>query len=60
MVSIPKKKWRKNYLKYDTVIYRITDEMIMILEFFNEKEDFIRQMFGILTTTQETLDYWGE
>lgn len=75
MVFIPKKKWRKNWLKYDTekdcnyfmlfiehnyFIYRITDEMIMILEIFNEKEDFMWQMFGIVTTSQETIDYWGE
>jgi hypothetical protein len=34
--------------------------MIMILEIFNEKEDFMYQMFGISTTSKETLDYWGE
>lgn len=31
----------------------------MILEIFNEKEDFMRQMFGVVTTSQETIDYWG-
>lgn len=45
----------KNYF-----IYRILDDMIMILEIFNEKEDFMYQMFGIVTTSQETIDYWGE
>lgn len=50
MASILKKKWRKNWLKYDT-------EKDC---FFNEKEDFMRQMFGIVTTSQETIDYWGE
>lgn len=45
----------KNYF-----IYRILDDMIMILEIFNEKEDFMYQMFGIATTSQETIDYWGE
>lgn len=23
-------------------------------------EDFMRQLFGINTTSQETIDYWGE
>lgn len=45
----------KNYF-----IYRILDDMIMILEIFNEKEDFMYQLFGIVTTNQETIDYWGE
>lgn len=45
----------KNYF-----IYRILDDMIMILEIFNEKEDFIYQLFGIVTTSQESVDYWGE
>lgn len=41
-------------------IYRFTDEMVLILEIFNEREDFMYQMFGIVTTSQETIDYWGE
>lgn len=45
----------KNYF-----IYRILDDMIMILEIFNEKEDFMYHLFGIVTTSQETIDYWGE
>lgn len=45
----------KNYF-----IYRIMDDMIMILEIFNEKEDFMYQLFGIVTTSQENIDYWGE
>ena len=24
------------------------------------KEDFMRKLFGIVTTSQETIDYWGE
>lgn len=41
-------------------IYRILDEMILVLEIFNEKEDFMYQLFGVITTSQDTLDYWGE
>lgn len=48
------------FISHNYFIYRITDDMIMILEIFNEKEDFMYQMFGIVTTSQETLDYWGE
>ena len=40
--------------------YRILEDVIMILEVFNEKEDFIYHLFGIVTTSQDTLDYWEE
>ena len=45
----------KNYF-----IYKILDDAIMILEIFNEKEDFMYQLFGIVTTSQDTIDYWDE
>lgn len=48
------------FVEHNYFIYRTTDEMIVILEIFHEREDFIYQMFGIVTTSQETLDYWGE
>ena len=48
------------YIEHNYFIYRLTEELIIILEIFHEKEDFVRQMFGVVTTTQETIDYWGE
>lgn len=48
------------FVEHNYFVYRITEEMIMILEIFHEKEDFIYQMFGVTTTSQETLDYWNE
>ena len=48
------------YIKHNYFIYRITDDKIIIVEIFNEKEDFMYQMFGIVTTSQETIDYWDE
>lgn len=48
------------FIEHNYFIYRIMDDMIMILEIFNEKEDFMYQLFGIVTTSQETIDYWNE
>lgn len=48
------------FIEHNYFIYRIMDDMVLILEIFNEKEDFMYQMFGIVTTSQETLDYWDE
>ncbi len=47
-------------IDHNYVIYRVTQDKIFVLEIFNEKEDFMYQMFGIVTTSQETLDYWNE
>lgn len=48
------------FVEHNYFIYRILEDGIMVLEVFHEKEDFLYQMFGIVTTTQETIDYWGE
>lgn len=49
------------FLEQNYFFYRIKDkDTILILEMFNEKEDFMRKIFGIVTTSQETIDYWGE
>ncbi|MDE7207459.1 MAG: type II toxin-antitoxin system RelE/ParE family toxin [Lachnospiraceae bacterium] len=48
------------FIEHNYVIYRIVDNCIMILEIFNEKEDFIYHLFGIVTTSQESLDFWDD
>lgn len=48
------------FIEHNYFIYRILDELILVLEIFNEKEDFMYQLFGVVTTSQETLDYWDE
>ena len=45
----------RNYL-----FYRIERDKIIIAEMFDEREDFMYKLFGIATTTQESLDYWNE
>lgn len=42
------------------VFNRIEDEYVRIVNIYNEKEDFMWQLFGIDTTSQETIDYWDE
>lgn len=48
------------FVEHNYFIYRILDDVILILEIFNEKEDFMYQLFGVVTTSQDTLDYWDE
>lgn len=48
------------FVEHNYFVYRIFEDKILILEVFNEKEDFIYQLFGIVTTSQESLEYWGD
>ncbi len=33
---------------------------LQVMEMYDEREDFARTLFGIVTTSKETLGYWGE
>ena len=46
---------RQHYL-----VYRIEARKIVIVQMFNEREDFMMKLFGISGRTQESIDYWGE
>lgn len=49
------------FIEHNYFFYRTKDKhTILILEMFHEKDDFMRKLFGIVTTSQETIDYWGE
>lgn len=40
--------------------YKVLGDTVIVLEMFNEKEDFMKKLFNIATTSQETMDYWDE
>ncbi len=49
------------FIEHNYFFYRVKNKnTILILEMFHEKEDFMRKLFGIVTTSQETTDYWKE
>lgn len=52
--------YRYLYVSRNYVFYSVESECIKIVNIYNEKEDFMWLLFGIDTTPQETLDYWGE
>ena len=45
----------KNYF-----LYYIEGNNVNVMEMYDEREDFARTLPGIITTAQETLDYWDE
>lgn len=48
------------HIEHYYIFYRIEDNCIFISDIYNEREDFMRKMFGINLRTQESQDYWGE
>ena len=52
--------YRYIFVSRNYVFYSIEDNYIRIVNIYNEKEDFIWQLFGIDTTPRETIDDWGE
>lgn len=52
--------YRYLYIGHNYLFYRIEKEQIVIVELFEEKEDFMWKLFGIETTPQSTYDYWEE
>ena len=56
--------WRKKYYVIyshkNYFLYYIEDEQVNVMVMYDEREDFARTMFGIISTAQEMLDYWDE
>lgn len=52
--------YRYLYVGHNYLFYRIEKDKIIIAEMFDEREDFMYKLFGISTTSQESLDYWDE
>jgi len=52
--------YRYLYAGHNYLFYRIESSRIIIVEMFDEREDFMYKLFGISTTSQESLDYWNE
>lgn len=52
--------YRYLYAGHNYLFYRIEKDRIIIVEMFDEREDFIYKLFGISSISQDSLDYWGE
>ena len=52
--------YRYFYTNHQYIFYRIESEKIIIVEMFDEREDFMWKLFQIDTTSQETYLFWKE
>ena len=55
-----KKELAGEYGEEKNFIYRIEAKKVVVVQMFNEREDFMMKLFGISGRTQESIDYWGE
>lgn len=53
--------YRYLFVRHNYFFYRqVNETTVIVLEMFHEKEDFMQKLFGINTTSQDTLEYWSE
>ncbi len=48
------------FTNHNYFIYRIEAKKVIIVQMFNEREDYMMKLFGISGRTQESINYWGE
>lgn len=41
-------------------VFSKTEELITVLKMYDEKQDFINDLFGISMRSRESIDYWKE
>lgn len=52
--------WYLLYVHKNYFIFSKTESTITILKMYNNKQDFIYELFGIEMRSQESIDYWDE
>lgn len=52
--------YRYLYVAHNYLFYRIENDKIIIVEIFDEREDFMYKLFGICSISPDSIDYWGE
>ena len=52
--------YRYIYVSHNYLFYRIEEDKIIVVEMFDERENFMYKLFGISTTSQKSVDYWGD
>ena len=53
-------EYRYIYAEKNYVFYRVEDDGVKIVTILNEKQDFMRTLFGVITTSDKTNEYWEE
>ena len=59
LLGIPT-SYRFLYIEHNYAFYRIENDTVYVTDIFNERENFIWEMFRVNLRTQESIDFWGE
>lgn len=52
--------YRCLFVSHNYLFYRIEKDKVIIVQMFDEREEFMQKLFGISTIDQENIDYWNE
>ena len=59
LLGIPN-PYRFLHLPHNYAFYRIENDTVYVTDIYNEREDFMWEMFRVNLRTQESIDFWGE
>lgn len=52
--------YRLLHVEHKYAFYRIENDTVYVTDIYNEREDFMWEMFRVNLRTQESIDFWGE
>lgn len=52
--------WYLLYVRMNYFIFSKSDDEIVVLKMYNNKQDFLFHLFGVEMRSQESMLYWGE
>ena len=52
--------WYLLYVSKNYFVFSKTEELITVLKMYDNRQDFICDLFGIEMRSQDSIDYWGE
>ena len=59
LLGIPT-SYRFLYIEHNYAFYRIENDTVYVTDIYNEREDFMWEMFRVNLRTQDSIDFWGE
>ena len=59
LLGIPT-SYRFLYIEHNYAFYRIENDTVYVTDIYNEREDFMWEMFRVNLRTQKSIDFWGE
>ncbi len=52
--------WYLLYSHKNYFVFSRSDSMVTVLKMYDNRQDFIYDLFGVEMRSQESIDYWGE